>query len=138
MGNANITVPGTGWQDPKLAQVFAVRRLSNKTTPINTTTLINIATPTTTNQANDYSQSRLPVGIMAGAIVGGLVLLTAGFFLLWRRQRMAASLQLPEMPSSTEPQELQECGLYELDDFRNVPELPSLPTELDSSVPLQN
>ena len=118
MGNATITEPLAGWLDPKLAQVFAAQR-----------------TPIMTSPANSYSQSRLPVAAMVGIIVGGFALLIAGFFLLWRRQCMAVSLQLSEMPSSTEPQELQECGLNELDDFRNMPELPSLPIELDSSVP---
>ena len=48
---------------------------------------------------------------------------------------MAAVPQLlPEM-ASAEPQELQDRGLYELHDPRNISELPSLPVELCGSVP---
>ena len=47
---------------------------------------------------------------------------------------MTVPTQFPEMSASTETQELQEFGLYELHDSRHVPELPSLPVELDASV----
>lgn len=55
-------------------------------------------------------------------IVGGFVLvfLIAVFFLLRRRQRMAAQPQLVEISANTEPHETQECGLYELHDPRIV------------------
>ena len=49
---------------------------------------------------------------------------------------MESRPQLPEMASS-DPQELQECGLYELHDPRNISELSSLPSELASTVPIE-
>ena len=108
-GSATTTEPRQGFQDPKLAQVF-----SNKM----------------------HSQSTLPVGAIAGGIVGGFVLvfLIAMFFLLRKRQRMVAPPQLPEVSASVESQELQEHGLSELHDPRSVFELPSPPIELDSLV----
>ena len=114
MGNATITKPHQGFQDPRLAQVFAPRVSSNKTTPV-------ITLP-----ANDHSQSRLPVGAIAGGIVGSFVviLLLAEFFRR-RRRRMA----VPPQP----PQELQGCGIYELHDWGNIFELPSSPIELNDS-----
>ena len=107
MGNATITAPRGGFEDPKLAKLFAI----NKTTP---------------------TQSRLPVGAIAGGIVGSIVFvlfIAVVFFLKRRQQRMV------EMPASIEPQEVQDCGLHELHDPKHVPELPTLPIELDGSVP---
>ena len=63
-----------------------------------------------------------PIGTIAGSVVGGLVLvLIVIFFLLSRRKHMTT----PPQP----PQELPECGLYELHDSRDVPELPSDPPD---------
>ena len=139
MGNATITEPLEGFQDPKLAQIFTAHIFVNKTTPVNITPA-NRTTPVTTLPTNDYpqtilptidhSQRRIPVGGIAGGIIGSFVfiLLIAKFFLLRRQQRMVAPPQ--------SPQELQGCGLYELHDPRNISELPPpTPTELVSSVP---
>ena len=117
-GNANRTKPEQGFDELGLDRVFA-----NITIPVNETIPAN---------------KKIPVGAIAGGIICGIVLFIAVFFILRRRQRMMAPQQVlpqfPEMSSSTEIQELQERGLYELHDSRHVPELPSLPIELDSSV----
>lgn len=42
----------------------------------------------------------------------------------------------PELACS-DPHELQECGLYELHDPRNISELPTLPGELAGTVPIE-
>ena len=132
-GNANRTKPEQGFDDPELERVF-----SNTTIPlVNTTTLVPTLLP------NEYSQSGLPPGAIAGAIgggiFGGLVLLIAVFFIMRRLHHMTM-MTLPKLHemASTETQELPECALYELHDPRNVSELPSLPTELDGSVPKEN
>ena len=82
---------------------------------------------------NDHSQSSLPGGAIAGGIAGGFVLalLITTFFLLRRRQCMAA--RFPELAATpVGPQELQECWIRELHDPKTVPELPpSAPHELD-------
>ena len=132
IGNSNRTKPERGFDDPELAQVFA-QVVANITIPVvNTTTLVS-PWPT-----NDYSQSRLPVGaiagVIAGGIVGGFVLLITVWFILRRRQYLMTLPKLHEM-APTETQELQECALYELHDPSNVHELPSLPIELYGSVP---
>ena len=113
MGNANITTPDGGFRDPQLAKLFA----------INNTTL---------------TQSSLLVGAIAGGIVGSIVfvLFIAVVFLLRRRQHRIA--EPPEMSASAEPQEMQDCRLYELHDPKHVPELPTLPIELGGSVPETN
>ena len=110
MGNATITAPGGGFQDPKLAKLFAI----NKTTP---------------------TQSRLLVGAIAGGIVGSIVfvLFIAVVFLLRRQQQRM--VEIPEMPASIEPQEVQDCRLHELHDPKHVHELPTLPIELYGSFP---
>ena len=41
----------------------------------------------------------------------------------------------PEMSASAEPQEMQDCRLHELHDPKDVPELSTLPIELDGPVP---
>ena len=122
MGNANITKPRGGFQDPELEKVFT-GQVVNKTTPI------------TMLHENEHTQSRLPVGAIAGGIVGSIVfvLFIALVFLLKRRQHHMA--EPPEMSASAEPQEMQDCRLHELHDPKHVPELPTLPIELDGSVP---
>ena len=122
MGNANITKPYEGFQDPQLAKLFTAQA-TNKTTPI------------TKFQENEHTQSRLPVGTIAGGIVGSIVFvlfIALVFFLKRRQHRMA---EPPEMSASAEPQEMQDCRLHELHDPKHVPELPTLPIELDGSVP---
>ena len=119
MGNANITKPRGGFQDPKLEKVF-------------TSQVVNETTPITKLQNNEHIQSRLPVGGITGGIVGSIVFvlfITVVFFLKRRQQRMV------EMPASIEPQEMQDYRLHELHDPEHVPELPTLPIELDGSVP---
>ena len=124
-GNANRSKPEEGFGDPELERVFS-------TIPIvNTTTLV------PTLPTNDYPHGGLPVGAIAGGILGGFVLLIAGFFIFRRRQHKMALPKLHEM-APTETQELPECALYELHDPRNVTELPSLPIELCGSDPEQN
>lgn len=130
MGDATTTQPHQGFQDPKLAQVFATRIDSNKTTSAS-------ALP------SNPSQNRLLEGAIAGGVVGGivLVLLIATFF--FRRRRMVASPQSLEMSeggpeiahTDVKPQELQTCELYELQqpDSKKVFELPSAPVELEGS-----
>ena len=127
MGNADITTPDGGFQDPQLAKSFTAQAV-NKTTP-------NKTTPITKLQENEHTQSRLPVGAIAGGIVGSIVFLLfiAVVFLLKRRQQRM--VEIPEMPASIEPQEVQDCRLYELHDPKHVPELPTHPIELDDSVP---
>lgn len=124
-GNANITGPQNGFQDPKLTQLFVDQ---GSLIPENTTT------PITPLPGNDPSLSRLPVGAIVGVVIGGLVLLTVGFFLLRRRQRMASRPQPCEIASTlVEPQEMEEGVIYELHQGPSqVPELPSLPVELSS------
>ena len=129
-GYASRTKPERGFEDPNLAQVF------NKTTPVNEKILPNITTPTPGLPINDHSSDPLQswphIGAIVGSILGGFILFTVVFFILRRRQRMLVPPH-PEMSTSTEPQELQEGGLSELYNPRNVPELPSLPIELDCS-----
>ena len=122
MGNASTTQPSDGFQNPKLAQIFSAQ---------------NTMTAVTALATNDHSQSSIPVGAISGGIIGGFILTLsiAVFFLLRRRQRMVAPPQLPQMSASVETQELQECGLYELHDPRNVSELPPPPIESGCSVP---
>ena len=110
MGNATITAPRGGFEDPNLAKLFAI----NKTTS---------------------TQSRLPVGAIAGGIVGSIVivLFIAVVFLLRRRQQRM--VEIPEMTASIEPQEMQDCRLHELHDSKHVPELPTLPIELCGTIP---
>ena len=119
MGNATTTKPQWGFQGPKLAKLFAGQAI-NKTTPI---------------EENKHTQSRLPVGATACGIVGSIVfvLFIAVVFILRRRQHRMA--EPPEMSASAEPQEMQDCGLHELHDPKNVPELSTLPIGLDCSVP---
>ena len=116
-GNATFIEPSQGFQNPKLAQVF-----------FDKTTL-----------TNNHSRSKLAMGI-AGSIIGTLFLVISIWcFLLRRRHKMVAPPKPSEMPAPTpiEPQELHECGLYELHDPRMVFELPSPPIELDASVSSQ-
>ena len=126
MGNANITTPDGGFQDPQFAKLFAAQAV-NKATP-------NKTTPITKLQENEHTQSGLPVGAIAGGIFGSIVfvLFIAVVFTLRRQHRMA---EPPEMSASAEPQEMQDCRLHELHDPKHVPELPTLPIELDGSVP---
>ena len=135
MGNADITIPDGGFQDPQLAKLFAAQAV-NKATPDKTTP--NKTTPITKLQENEHTQSGLPVGANAGGIVGSIVfvLFIAVVFLLRRRQQRM--VEIPEMPASIEPQEIQDCRLHELHDPKHVPELPTLPIELDGSVPETN
>lgn len=131
-GNATTTEPSQGFQDPELAKIFATQILSNYTAPAT-------ALPT-----NDHSESRVPTGAITGGIVGFfvLVLLIAGFFFLRRRQRMAVQPQPPTelecitvKELETQPPELQENGLYELQpDLRSIFELPTAPTDHGGSV----
>ena len=113
MGNANITAPDGGFRDPQLAKLFAAQG----------------------TQKNEHTQGRLSVGAIAGGIVGSIVfvLFIALVFLLRRRQHRMA--EPPEMSASAEPQEMQDCRLHELHDPKHAPELPTLPIELDGSVP---
>ena len=85
-------------------------------------------------QENEHTQSGLPVGAIAGGIVGSIVfvLLIALVFLLKRQHHMA---EPPEMSASAEPQEMQDYRPHELHDPKHVPELPTHPIELDGSVP---
>ena len=101
MGNADITTPYEGFQDPQLAKLFATQG----------------------TKKNEHTQSRLSVGAIAGGIVGSIVfvLFLAVVFLLRRRQQRMV--------------EMQDCRLHELHDSKHVPELPTLPIELDGSVP---
>ena len=127
MGNATITTPDGGFQNLQIDKLFAAQA-TNETTP-NKTTLI------TKLQENEYTQSGLPVGAIAGGIVGSIVfvLFVALVFLFRRRQyRIVEPL---EMPAYIEPQEVQDCRLLELHDPKHVPDLPTLPIELDGSVP---
>ena len=119
MGNANITKPRGGFQDPKLEKVFT-GQVVNKTTPI------------TKLQNNEHMQSRLLGGAIAGGIVVFVLFIAAAFLLRRRQQRM---VEIPEMPASIEPQEVQDCRLHELHNPKHVPELQTLPIELDGSVP---
>ena len=116
MGNATTTKPQWGFQDPKFAKLFTGQGI-HKTTPI---------------EENEHTQSRLPVGAIAGGIVGSIVfvLFIVVVFLLRRRQQ-----RMVEIPASIEPQEMQDCRLHELHDPKHVPELPTLPIELDGSAP---
>ena len=127
-GNATFTEPRQGFQDPKLAQIFAPQVFSNKTTPP-------ITTPTTL-PTNNHLQSRVLVGAIVGGIIGGLVLIAA-IFLLWRRLRIVAPPHTSDVPASTDisPQEVQDSGLYELHDSKTVPELPSAVPELPGLIP---
>ena len=77
-------------------------------------------------------QSRLLGGAIASGIVV-LVLLIAVTILLRRRQQRM--MEIPEMTASTEPQEVQDCGIQELHDPKHVPELLTLPIELCGSTP---
>ena len=118
MGNATTTTPDGGFRDPQLAKLFAAQAI-NTTTPI---------------KENEHTHSRLPVGAIAGGIVGSIVfvLFIALVFLLRRRQHRMA--EPPEMSASAEPQEMQDCRLHELHDSNHVPELPTLATGFDGSV----
>ena len=133
MGNATVTEPHQGFQNSTLADIF-----STKPTPTNestqTSTPSDKMTPITTLPADDHSDGRLPTGTIAGSIVGGVVfvlLLITGYAILWRRRRAATKPQLFEISAVKEPQEVQDCALYEVDDPRDVPELPSPPIELE-------
>ena len=118
MGNATITVPRGGFQDPKLGQLFG--QVVNQTTPI------------TKLQNNEHMQSWLPVGAIAGGIVVFVLFITVTFLLRRRQQRM---VEIPEMTASIEPQEVQDCGIQELHDPKHIPELPTLPIELCGPIP---
>ena len=137
MGNATTTEPLQGFQDKKLARVFAPQTVfnTNKTTPINETTPVNTTTPVTTLPPNNHSQNQVPVVAIAAGVTGGFLFLIAVFFFLRirRRNRMVTLIQVSEMSASTETQELKECGLHEFHDSRNVPELPASVPELYSS-----
>ena len=119
MGNATITAPYGGFQDPKLVKVFT-RQVVNKTTPI------------TKLQNNEHMQSRLLGGAIAGGIVVFVLFIAAAFLLRRRQQRM---VEIPEMTAFIEPQEMQDCGIHELHDPKHVPELPTLPIELCGTIP---
>ena len=132
MGNATTTGPHQGFNS-KVAQIFAPRG-----TPTNTQILVNMTTITTL-PINDSPQERLPIGAIAGGVVGGvvlvLVLLTTVLFILRRRQHKTSLPQLPpELPYTPfNPQELQDTALYELQHDRGrIFELPIGP---DGSVP---
>ena len=118
MGNATITAPDGGFQDPKLGKLFG--KVVNKTTPI------------TKLQNNEHMQSRLLGGAIAGGIVVFVLFIAAAFLLRRRQQRM---VEILEMTASIEPQEVQDCGIQELHDPKHVPELPTLPIELCGSIP---
>ena len=122
MGNATINAPYGGFQDPGLGKVFT----GHKTTPI--TKLPPIAGP----QGDEHTQGRLLVCAIAGVIVDLVLFLAAAFLLRRRQQHM---VEIPEMPASIEPQEVQDCGIQELHDPKHVPELPTLPIELYGSIP---
>ena len=117
MGNATITAPYGGFQDPQLEKVFT-RQI--------------VTTPITKLQNNEQMQSRLLGGAIASSIVV-LVLFIAVTFLLRKRQRRM--VEIPEMTASIELQEMQDCGIQELHDPKHVPELPTLPIELYGSIP---
>ena len=139
-GNATVIKPSRGFQDSGLAQVFSTDiTIFLNITSGEETTLVNITIPAPTLPTDEYLgdrlQSSLRSGATAGGILGGFLLLIAVFFILRKRERIATLQQLPEISASTEPQELQMCGVYELHDPKAIPELPSLPTELDVSVP---
>ena len=107
-GHATTTKPIQGFQDPKLADIFASLVTPSTTKPDGTTP----ATP------SDYSPSEPPVGPIAGGTVGGfvLVLLITGFLILRRRrQRTAPPQPIPELvPTPFKPEELQACEIHEL------------------------
>ena len=117
MGNATITAPYGGFQDPKLEKVFT-RQV--------------VTTPITKLQNNEHMQSRLLGGAIAGGIVVFVLFIAIAFPLRRRQQRM---VEIPEMSASIEPQEVQDCGIQELHDPKHVPELPTLPIELYGSIP---
>ena len=125
MGNATITAPYRGFQDPKLGNVFA-GQVVNETTPIT------ILPPIAGLRGDEHTQGRLPVGAIAGGIVVFVLFIAAAFLLRRRQQRM---VEIPEMTASIELQEMQDCGIHELHDPKQVPELPTLPIELYGSIP---
>ena len=111
--------PIKGFDNPKLAQIFTSRVTPNTPTPsiVAPTTTI----PDTTTPATVLGHSELPVGAIAGGIVGGfvLVLLIAAFFVLRkRRQQMEVPPHAaPELASTSthfNPQELQAREVNEL------------------------
>ena len=137
MGNATVTEPHQGFQNSTLADIFSTKTTqTNISTP--TSTSSDNMTPVMTLPTDDHPESKLPAGAIAGSIVGGVVLvllLITGFIILWRRRRAAAKPQLFEISAIKEPQEVQDCALHEVDDPRDVPELPSPPTELEGPDP---
>ena len=130
-GGATAWGPRQGFQDLKLSEIFATQVFINITNPLNETT------QDTTSPKND-SPSNNPVGAIAGGVVGGfiLILVIIAAFLLFRRHKAAAAPPPPEMSASAEPQEVQDHGVHELHDARDVSELPSpLPLpELEGSI----
>ena len=117
MGNATITAPYGGFQDPQLEKVFT-RQI--------------VTTPITKLQNNEQMQSRLLGGAIASSIVVLVLFIAVTFLLRKRQQRM---VEIPEMTASIELQEMQDCGIQELHDPKHVPELPTLPIELYGSIP---
>lgn len=130
-GGATAWGPRQGFQDLKLSEIFATQVFINITNPLNETTQNTTASP-----KNDSSSH--PVGAIAGGVVGGFFLILAiiAAFLLFRKYKAARPRPPPEMSASTEPQEVQDHGLHELHDAKDVSELPSpLPLpELEGSI----
>ena len=99
-GNATISQPVKGFDDPRLTEVFASKPTTSATVPTTTVTFPPVP-------SGDHSPSRpLPVGAIAGGTVGGLVLALAiaAFLLLRRRRRrrrMSAVPQPPRIPEYT-------------------------------------
>ena len=138
-GNANMTKPRQGFQDPKLAQVFATHSdvSGNRTKSV------------TILPSSDHSQNKLPLGAIVGGIVGGfvLVLVTALCFLRRRHRKVAAPQQSREMSASS-PVKLQELRapslvksqeLEERHELQHRPitvfELPMAPIQHNGSIP---
>lgn len=122
-GNATTTQPHQGFQEPQLAQIFATRVSSNKTTSV------------TTLPTSVHSQRKLPIGAIAGGIAGGFVLLFL-IALFYFRGRRHVPENVPEHvpefdPTLVELRAQQDGVAYELhNDSKGVFELPSAPVPL--------
>ena len=140
-GYAKLTEPIQGFEDPKLTQIFASRAPQNNTTtaatiPATTTPATTTPDTTTTLPPKDYPHNKIPVGAIAGGIVGGfvLVLLFTAFLILHKRQRQMVEppQPIPELTSIPfNPQELQAWEVRELSHgIREDTELPSAPIDI--------
>lgn len=141
MGNATTTQPSNGFQDPGLGEVF----LSNTTQAPGPT--YHPPNGTIPNNAIPAPQHTPSVGVIVGGTVGGFIFILFIILLYFLGRRRIAAAQkpprvsehVPELASTPiQPQELQECGLYELQHgSRVVLELPSSAVEPGGPVPVQ-